>query len=59
MKQNVVIIGGGIAGLEAASQLLTLGYSPIIVEKSERLGGHVASWHKLFPDMKPASEVVA
>ena len=58
MKEIIVIIGGGVAGLEAASQLLKLGYSPIIIEKSERLGGHVASWHKLFPDLTPAKDLV-
>ena len=58
MKENVVIIGGGIAGIEAAKQLLLLGYSPIIVEKQARLGGHVGQWHKLFPDMTPARELV-
>lgn len=58
MKEIIVIIGGGIAGLEAATQLLSLGYSPIIVEKSDRLGGHVARWNKLFPDMTPASQLV-
>ena len=59
MKEIVVIIGGGIAGMEAAGQLLKLGYSPIIIEKSDRLGGHVAKWHRLFPDMTPASEVIS
>ena len=58
MKEIVVIIGGGIAGLEAASQLLKLGYSPIIIEKSERLGGHVARWNRLFPDLTPAQDLV-
>ena len=58
MKENVVIIGGGIAGIEAAKQLLLLGYSPIIVEKKNHLGGHVAEWHKLFPDMTSAQELV-
>lgn len=58
MKEIVVIIGGGIAGLEAATQLLKLGHSPIIVEKSERLGGHVADWNRLFPDLTPAKDIV-
>ncbi len=58
MKDIVVIIGGGIAGLEAASQLLKLGYSPIIVEKSDRLGGYVARWNRLFPDLTPAKNLV-
>lgn len=58
MKENIVIIGGGIAGLEAAAQLSGLGYKPIIIEKSDRLGGHVAEWNCLFPDMTPAKDIV-
>ena len=58
MKDNVVIIGGGIAGMEAARALLELGLSPIIIEQSDHLGGHVASWHRLFPDMTPARDVI-
>jgi len=59
MKENIVIIGGGIAGMEAARQLLGLGYIPIIVEKSDHLGGHVAAWDHLFPDMTPAWQLVS
>ncbi len=59
MKENIVIIGGGIAGLEAAAQLLSLGYKPIIIEKSDHLGGHVAEWNCLFPDMTPARDIVS
>ena len=59
IRERVVIIGGGIAGMEAARQLLMLGYKPVIVEKDDHLGGHVASWHKLFPDMGDAQQIVA
>ncbi|MCF0173125.1 MAG: CoB--CoM heterodisulfide reductase iron-sulfur subunit A family protein, partial [Bacteroidales bacterium] len=57
--ENVLIIGGGPAGLEAAATLLKFKeYNPIIVESAEHLGGHLASWHKLFPDMSDASAVL-
>jgi heterodisulfide reductase subunit A len=58
MKENIVIIGGGIAGMEAAKQLLILGYTPIIIEQEDHLGGHVAQWHKLFPDMTSSHELI-
>lgn len=45
--------------MEAAGQLSRLGMAPVIVEKSDRLGGHVAKWYKLFPDMMPADELIA
>ena len=59
MREQVVIIGGGIAGLEAARNLLELGLQPVIVERESHLGGHVARWHKLFPDMVSAQDLVA
>ena len=58
MKENVVIIGGGIAGMEAARQLLLLQYNPIIIEKCDHLGGHVSQWNKLFPDMLSAQDII-
>lgn len=58
MNGNIVIIGGGIAGMETARALLALGHTPILIEASRELGGHVASWHKLFPDMSSAREIV-
>lgn len=44
--------------MEAAKQLSLLGHRPVIVEKSDHLGGHVAAWHKLFPDMMSASSLI-
>jgi len=45
--------------MEAAKALLALGHTPILVESAKELGGHVAAWHKLFPDMSPAREIVS
>ena len=58
MKENILIIGGGAAGMEAATQLQNMGLTPIIVEKSDKLGGHIAQWDRLFPAFHPANDVV-
>ena len=41
MKEEVVIIGGGIAGLAAAYSLKKQGLQPLILESSSRLGGRI------------------
>ena len=38
-SKDVIIIGGGIAGMEAARVLKLRGHNPIIYEKSSKLGG--------------------
>lgn len=58
MKNNVLIIGGGPAGLEAAAGLQRLGYNVILVERSSTLGGHLAKWARLFPDSAPAENAL-
>lgn len=44
--------------MEAASQLIALGYSPIVIEKTSSLGGHLAKWDRLFPDRGPAKDLL-
>ncbi len=56
--KNIVIIGGGIAGLEASHVLSKLGHRIWIVEKEKETGGHVAQWDRLFPSQQAASEIV-
>ncbi|MCX7863410.1 MAG: FAD-dependent oxidoreductase [Bacteroidales bacterium] len=58
MKTDVVVIGGGIAGLEASTALHNLGHHVILIEKKDILGGHVALWDKLFPNNKNASSII-
>lgn len=58
MKVDVLIIGGGPAGLKSASLLESLGYKILLVEKESSLGGHIKNWDRLFPDNIKAKEVV-
>jgi heterodisulfide reductase subunit A2 len=57
MGKSVVIIGGGIAGMEAAASLSGMGADVTIIEKNDRLGGHLRDWAHLFPSRRPAGEV--
>jgi heterodisulfide reductase subunit A2 len=58
MKNHVFIIGGGIAGAEAAAQLATLGIDVTLAEKESQLGGKLNKWDRLFPSKRKATEVI-
>lgn len=58
MLKKVAVIGGGVAGLEAARQLAALGYQTTVYEKNDHAGGHTSEWDRLFPNRRPAVEVV-
>jgi heterodisulfide reductase subunit A2 len=58
MTGNVVIVGGGTAGMEAAGQLAKAGLSVTLIEKEKEMGGHLKEWHHLFPDRRPGEEVI-
>lgn len=44
LKQNVVIIGGGFAGLTAATELISSGYNVTIIEQRGYFGGRAFSF---------------
>ena len=46
MAKSVVIIGGGIAGLSAADELLQNGCTVTVLEAKERLGGRIHTIHQ-------------
>lgn len=58
LKRNVVVIGGGPAGIEAAKHLDKMGYTTFLVEKEPVLGGHLAKWDRLFPHGTNAKELL-
>ncbi len=57
MSKQVIVIGGGVAGLEAAGQLSKAGIEVSLIEKENKTGGHLNKWYKLFPDRRNSSEV--
>jgi heterodisulfide reductase subunit A2 len=42
MKKDVIIVGGGVAGLWCAWELAAAGFDSVIVESAANLGGHAA-----------------
>lgn len=57
MNKHVVVIGGGVAGLEAAGRLSREGLTVSLLEKESITGGHLNRWFKLFPDRRDSTEV--
>ena len=43
-RKKVVVIGGGLSGLSCAKYLVDAGYSPIVLEARDVLGGKVSAW---------------
>jgi heterodisulfide reductase subunit A len=48
VNQQALVVGGGIAGLEAAKNLSRQGYVTYVIEKSNRLGGHAKKLYKTW-----------
>ena len=46
---SVMVIGGGIAGMQAALDLGDSGYKVYLVEKGPAIGGGMAKLDKTFP----------
>lgn len=50
-EKRAVVIGGGIAGIQAALDLADARVRVTLVEKSPTLGGRMAQLDKTFPTM--------
>jgi heterodisulfide reductase subunit A len=49
MLGSVMVVGGGIAGMQAALDLANSGYFVHLVEKNAAIGGTMAQIDKTFP----------
>lgn len=49
--ERALVIGGGIAGIQAALDIADGGYEVILVERSPSIGGHMIQYAEVFPTL--------
>ena len=55
VNQATLVIGGGIAGIQAALEIADAGKKVYLVERSATIGGHMAMFDKTFPTLDCAA----
>ena len=55
MNPSALVVGAGIAGMEAALKLADAGKKVYLVEKEPSIGGHMAQLYKTFPTLDCAA----
>jgi heterodisulfide reductase subunit A len=51
VTNKALVIGGGIAGINAALDLAEMGFKVYLLERGESIGGHMAQLDKTFPTL--------
>ena len=52
---NTLIVGGGIAGMQAALDIAKAGFKAYLVERQPTVGGHMLQYDKTFPTLDCAA----
>lgn len=55
LDTDLLVVGGGIAGISAALETAETGYRVILIEKEPFLGGRVSQLNQYFPKLCPPS----
>jgi heterodisulfide reductase subunit A len=55
MTPAALVVGGGIAGIEAALKLANADKQVYLVERESSIGGHMAQLYKTFPTLDCAA----
>jgi len=55
MAPSALVVGGGIAGMEASLRLAEAGKQVYLVEREPSIGGHMAQLYKTFPTLDCAA----
>jgi quinone-modifying oxidoreductase subunit QmoB len=56
-ERTVLVVGGGAAGVSAASSAARSGFGVVLVEREAELGGYAARLHQQFPTRPPYQEL--
>ena len=51
INANTWVVGGGIAGIQAALEVANAGFHVYLVEREPSIGGHMAQFDKTFPTL--------
>ena len=55
VEKSVLVVGGGVAGIQASIDLADQGFKVYLVEKQPSIGGHMAQLDKTFPTLDCSS----
>jgi heterodisulfide reductase subunit A len=55
---SVLVMGGGIAGLQASLDIACSGFEVYLVEKSPSLGGHLAQIDQILPTLEETASIL-
>ncbi|RME75506.1 MAG: CoB--CoM heterodisulfide reductase iron-sulfur subunit A family protein [Chloroflexi bacterium] len=55
INEATLVVGGGIAGIQAALEIADSGYPVYLVEREPSIGGHMAQFDKTFPTLDCAA----
>ena len=55
MNPDVLVVGAGIAGIQASLDIAKAGYQVHLVEKEPSIGGHMVQFDKTFPTLDCAA----
>jgi heterodisulfide reductase subunit A len=58
LVKRALVIGGGVAGMQAALDVADAGYPVVLVEKTERLGGRMAELSGLYLNFDAVPELL-
>ncbi|MDD5191405.1 MAG: CoB--CoM heterodisulfide reductase iron-sulfur subunit A family protein [Dehalococcoidales bacterium] len=58
VNPQILVVGGGIAGIQTALEIASTGEKVYLVEKAPSIGGKMAQLHKTFPNLDTTTEIL-